>query len=135
SEAGAALIEQGVTAGVLEQKTLVVPYGNLATMHKLLGNAEESERFTRLSQNASKPQPKRSQASTQLRRLEPSSEGARPVGTSGVIATPTADETATLNAPTANVGRAPAPQSASSANGASGQKRPLTGRSTRYNQR
>src|SRR5690606_20042990 len=108
TEAGAALIEQGVTAGVMEQKTLVVPYGNLATMHKLLGNLEESERFTRLSQNASKPQPKRAQASTPLRRIQPSSGAGSPASPTGGIAMPTADETAASQAPAAaGVSRAP----------------------------
>lgn len=136
TEAGAALVEQGVTAGVLEQKTLIVPYGNLATMHKLMGNAEESERFTKLSQNASKPQPKATQASSPLRRIQPPSGPNRTMAPAGEIALPTADEATPMESPAAaNVSRAPAPRSASSANGTSGQKRPLSGRSSRYNQR
>jgi hypothetical protein len=134
TEAGAGLIEQGVTAGVLEQKTLVVPYGNLATMHKLLGNADESERFTRLSQNAAKPQPKSTQASTPLRRLQPSTGGASSGGSSEIIAQPRAEGTPTSPSP-AGVSQAPRPRSASSTSGPTGPQRPLSGRSSRTNRR
>ncbi len=137
TEAGAALIEQGVTAGVLEQKTLEVPYGNLAAMHKLLGNAEESERFTRLSQNAAKPQPKLPQASSAIRRIQPSNSAARPANSSEAMAQPTADGATTPRSSAApvGVGQAPRPRSASSNNGASGSQRPLSGRSSRNNHR
>jgi tetratricopeptide (TPR) repeat protein len=71
TEAGAALLETGVEAGVADRKTLAVPYGNLATMHKLLGNAVDAERFNKLSQDAAKSQSKAKQASTPVRRLQP----------------------------------------------------------------
>ena len=48
TEQGADLIEQAVTAGVMEKKTLAVPYGNLAAMHKKQGNMVEAQRYAKL---------------------------------------------------------------------------------------
>jgi hypothetical protein len=52
SVAGTGLIEQAVDAGVLGKDALIVPYGNLATMHKDLGNRNEAARYTRLAHAA-----------------------------------------------------------------------------------
>ncbi|QDU54173.1 tetratricopeptide repeat protein [Aeoliella mucimassa] len=48
TEQGADLIEQAVTAGVMKKKTLAVPYGNLAAMHKKQGNMVEAQRYAKL---------------------------------------------------------------------------------------
>ncbi len=50
--AGAELMETAVAAGVLEEKALAVPYGNLATMHRKLGNRNESAKFAKLARGA-----------------------------------------------------------------------------------
>lgn len=62
TEKGADLIEQAVTGGVIEKQNLAVPYGNLAAMHKKLGNLTEAQRYAKLvesvkvaSDNESKP--------------------------------------------------------------------------------
>lgn len=52
TEMGADLIEKAVTAGVIDQEVLAVPYGNLATMHKLLGNTSEAAKYTALANEA-----------------------------------------------------------------------------------
>jgi tetratricopeptide (TPR) repeat protein len=95
TEAGAALLENGCSAGVVDRKTLVVPYGNLATMHKLLGNAADAERFAKLSQEAARSQPKTDQVSTPARRLQPVS-GTR--STTQNQATPAKQSTSTPKA-------------------------------------
>jgi tetratricopeptide (TPR) repeat protein len=48
TEKGADLIEQAVTGGVIEKQNLAVPYGNLAAMHKKLGNLNEAQRYAKL---------------------------------------------------------------------------------------
>lgn len=50
TEKGAALIEQAVAGRVVSETTLAVPYGNLAVMHRRLGNSSEAERFARLAE-------------------------------------------------------------------------------------
>jgi hypothetical protein len=52
TRSGADQIEKAVEGGVLDQDALAVPYGNLATMHKELGNNEEGTRYAHLAQNA-----------------------------------------------------------------------------------
>jgi hypothetical protein len=52
TEMGADLIEKAVAGGVMNQEVLAVPYGNLATMHKLLGNTSESAKYAELEKNA-----------------------------------------------------------------------------------
>ncbi len=54
TEMGADLIEQAVTGGVLEKENLAVPYGNLAVMHKKLGNNSESQRYAKLAESVKK---------------------------------------------------------------------------------
>jgi hypothetical protein len=49
TDAGAKLMEQGVQEGVLESATLKVPYSNLATMHRYLGNEKDADRFDQLA--------------------------------------------------------------------------------------
>lgn len=49
TEAGTRLIEKGVDGGVLDEGTLEIPYSNLATMHKLLGNTAKAEEYTKLA--------------------------------------------------------------------------------------
>lgn len=48
TEMGADLIEQAVSGGVITKDNLAVPYGNLAAMHKQLGNATEAQRYAKL---------------------------------------------------------------------------------------
>lgn len=43
TQEGIALIEKAVNAGILEPATLGVPYSNLATMHRQLGQTKEAE--------------------------------------------------------------------------------------------
>lgn len=52
TEMGADLIEKAVAGGVMGQDILAVPYGNLATMHQLLGNTSESAKYTELEKEA-----------------------------------------------------------------------------------
>ncbi|MEQ8847181.1 hypothetical protein [Botrimarina sp.] len=49
TETGARLMERGVSAGVLGESTLAVPYGNLATMYKLQQNATKASEYNRLA--------------------------------------------------------------------------------------
>lgn len=49
TEAGARLMEQGVTAGVVVEKALAVPYGNLQTMHGELDNSSKASEYGRLA--------------------------------------------------------------------------------------
>lgn len=48
TEMGSDLIEQAVTGGVIGKENLAVPYGNLAAMHKKLGNTAEAQRYAKL---------------------------------------------------------------------------------------
>ena len=45
TEQGVAVMQQAVDRGVLEASTLSVPFGNLATMHKELGNQQVAQRY------------------------------------------------------------------------------------------
>ena len=49
TEAGARLMERGVTAGVVVEKALAVPYGNLQTMHGELENTSKASEYGRLA--------------------------------------------------------------------------------------
>ncbi|TWT88673.1 Tetratricopeptide repeat protein [Pseudobythopirellula maris] len=65
TETGAEQMERAHTAGVLEEKSLSVPYGNLATMHRRLGNRETAAKFSkmaRLSRPDSEPNDEVAQA-------------------------------------------------------------------------
>ena len=63
--AGSALMEEAVHAGVLAENSLAVPYGNLATMHRKLGEKAKADEYTKLASlardtnivTASRPQP------------------------------------------------------------------------------
>ena len=48
TQAGAELIQQAVQVGALELDALAVPYGNLASMHKQLGNGGRAEHFAQM---------------------------------------------------------------------------------------
>ncbi len=48
TEAGARMMERGVAAGVVKEKQLAVPYGNLETMYKSLGNTTKVSEYGRL---------------------------------------------------------------------------------------
>ena len=48
TQAGAELIQQAVQVGALELDALSVPYGNLASMHKQLGNGGRAEHFAEM---------------------------------------------------------------------------------------
>ncbi|QDU91245.1 Tetratricopeptide repeat protein [Pirellulimonas nuda] len=48
TERGAELMNESVGAGVLDAAALAVPYGNLATMHKKLGETDEAAKYNEL---------------------------------------------------------------------------------------
>ena len=50
--AGSELMEQAVAGGVLDEQSLAVPYGNLATMHSKLGDRTASAKFAKLARGA-----------------------------------------------------------------------------------
>ncbi len=52
SASGAKLMESAVAAGVLDEGSLSVPYGNLATMQKELGDNAEATRYANLARGA-----------------------------------------------------------------------------------
>ena len=45
TERGVGLIKGGVESGAVDEVALEVPYGNLATMHRELGNGEKADRL------------------------------------------------------------------------------------------
>ena len=49
TERGVQFIEQAVEDGTLKRSTLAVPYGNLAAMHRQLGNQGEAGDFARMA--------------------------------------------------------------------------------------
>jgi tetratricopeptide (TPR) repeat protein len=53
TERGTELLKQAVDAGLTQESTLSVAYGNLANMHKLLGNQPEASRYVEIAQRAS----------------------------------------------------------------------------------
>lgn len=48
TENGARLMERGVSSGVIQESSLAVPYGNLATMYEALENATKASEYRRL---------------------------------------------------------------------------------------
>jgi hypothetical protein len=46
---GVKLMEQAAGEGLLQKAALAVPYGNLATMHEELGDAQEARKFSELA--------------------------------------------------------------------------------------
>ncbi|MEE8451389.1 MAG: hypothetical protein V3R99_05715 [Thermoguttaceae bacterium] len=49
TEHGITLMEKAVGAGTLDASALAIPYGNLASMHRQLGNADAADRFESLA--------------------------------------------------------------------------------------
>jgi len=49
TEHGITLMEKAVGAGTLDAAALAIPYGNLASMHRQLGNADAADRFESLA--------------------------------------------------------------------------------------
>ncbi len=49
TDAGMQHVEEAVNRKLLEPKALAIPYGNLASMHKALGHADEAQSFTQLA--------------------------------------------------------------------------------------
>lgn len=81
TERGAELMEKGVAAGVLEEEALAVPYGNLASMHKELGNEAEAGEFRRLArgvggQTATLPTEPKAAETTSTKPKTPAAEAA-----------------------------------------------------------
>jgi tetratricopeptide (TPR) repeat protein len=64
---GARLMERGVASGVLEEPALAVPYGNLATMHRRLGNRDDATEYGKLARVAKGPEAKEPKASVAKR--------------------------------------------------------------------
>ena len=56
TELGVRLIEAARTAGQVDEQALVVPYNNLAVMHRSLGNDEDAARFSELESKAKQSQ-------------------------------------------------------------------------------
>ena len=52
TRAGTDLIEQAVAKSAVDTAALTVPYGNLATMHQVLGNVDKAERFADLAKTS-----------------------------------------------------------------------------------
>jgi tetratricopeptide (TPR) repeat protein len=50
TQRGADVLQTGVQAGVLDEASLSVAYGNLANMHKLLGHQSEADRFIQIAE-------------------------------------------------------------------------------------
>lgn len=50
TEAGAKLMQRGVEDGVLDEGALQVPYHNLATMHRYLGDDKSADQYTELAE-------------------------------------------------------------------------------------
>ncbi|MEM9186259.1 MAG: hypothetical protein AAGB00_07155 [Planctomycetota bacterium] len=55
--AGSELMEDAVAGGVLDEKALAVPYGNLSTMHRRLGDRTASAQFAKLARGARGAEP------------------------------------------------------------------------------
>ncbi|TWT47357.1 tetratricopeptide repeat protein [Botrimarina hoheduenensis] len=51
TERGAEVMQKAIDAGVLEERSLEVPYSNLAAMNKSLGKTAEATRYTKLAQS------------------------------------------------------------------------------------
>jgi tetratricopeptide (TPR) repeat protein len=49
TERGCRQVERGVQAGTVEKSALLIPYSNLATMYKELGNQEQALNYTRFA--------------------------------------------------------------------------------------
>ena len=96
---GAQLMERAVAGGVLDETALAVPYGNLATMQKKLGNRNESAKYAKLArgargsavaqappavrpqvEQASKPQRRNTTAPSQASRQRTQKQASRPQG-------------------------------------------------------
>lgn len=52
TDAGAKLMERGVEDGVLAAEALQVPYNNLATMHRFLGDEKKADKYTELAERS-----------------------------------------------------------------------------------
>lgn len=52
TDAGAKLMQQGVDEGVLDADALKVPYNNLATMHRFLGDEKSATKYTGLAEKS-----------------------------------------------------------------------------------
>ncbi|MEM6798504.1 MAG: hypothetical protein AAF589_03230 [Planctomycetota bacterium] len=88
TEAGAELMELAVAGGVLEEKALAVPYGNLATMHKKLGNRDESAKFAKLARGARGSSPSFAEAVQQKSAPKQAATPQRPATTNRSAAKP-----------------------------------------------
>ena len=52
TQGGADLVEAEVSSGLIDKEALAVPYGNLATMHKGMGNKDQSAHYADLARDA-----------------------------------------------------------------------------------
>jgi len=52
TQAGADLVEAEVSSGLMDKEALAVPYGNLATMYKGIGNEDQSAHYADLTRDA-----------------------------------------------------------------------------------
>lgn len=58
---GTKLMEKAVDEGLMEKTALVVPYGNLASMHHEMGDTQHAEEFAELAENLEKTRQKTTQ--------------------------------------------------------------------------
>ncbi|MEM6655288.1 MAG: tetratricopeptide repeat protein [Planctomycetota bacterium] len=78
---GSELMEQAVQARVLDEKALAIPYGNLATMHRKLGNEQKATEFARMARGArGVATASRSSAPAAAKTQEPAKRSARTSG-------------------------------------------------------
>jgi hypothetical protein len=52
TQKGIQWMEQGVKQGTFERASLALPYGNLAAMHRVLGDKDLAERFEKMASRA-----------------------------------------------------------------------------------
>jgi len=63
TQSGVELIEAAVEGGILSQSTLAVPYGNLASMYRQLGEEESAAKYAKLAKTINSRVPTSNQAS------------------------------------------------------------------------
>jgi tetratricopeptide (TPR) repeat protein len=83
---GATLTQQAVDRGVLPKASLAVPYGNLATMYKQLGQAGDAAKYADLAKAAGAEKPKSDAATDDSKTSPRASNKANGQGTRGHVA-------------------------------------------------
>ncbi len=68
TERGAELLQNAVNAGLRKGESLTIPYSNLASMHDVLGNQAEADRFSKKSEEYERETPNTARRGTSSRR-------------------------------------------------------------------